>query len=130
MKYKLIAVIVFSLFMAFIGYIFILKAENESHEVLISKDSTQPQESFKSEVTSHEVVADDNSVKPKKHALDPETDKSLKKMLNTSSDGLVEVEMDDGVMVDLKDRFRAVPVAQVNENGEVTVIDYVSPPAN
>ena len=62
--------------------------------------------------------------------LDVEVKKQLHILLNTSSDGLEEVQTKDGVMVDLKGRFRTVPVANVNESGEVNVEDFVSPPKN
>jgi hypothetical protein len=45
----------------------------------------------------------------------------LKKMLNQSSDGLVEVQHADGsVDLDLQDRFQNVTVARENEDGTVT----------
>lgn len=61
--------------------------------------------------------------------LEPEIQNELDHLLNTSSEGLKEVKTEDGVMVDLEDHFRTVPVAEVNERGEVVVQDYVSPPS-
>lgn len=51
-------------------------------------------------------------------------------MLNTSSKGLKEIETENGTMVDLEERFRAVPVATINDDGEIVVRDYTSPPKN
>jgi len=60
--------------------------------------------------------------------LEPEIQQALEKMLNTSSEGLVEEKTDKGISVDLKGRFHTVPVATINEKGEVEVQDYSSVP--
>jgi len=65
-----------------------------------------------------------NSVK-----LEPEIQQALRKMINTSSEGLVEEKTENGVSVDLQGRFQTVPVATITTDGEVEVRDYTSQPA-
>jgi predicted naringenin-chalcone synthase len=61
--------------------------------------------------------------------LEPEIRDSLRELVDTSHDGLVEEKTDRGVEVNLKGKFRTAPVATINEDGELTVRDYTSPPA-
>lgn len=57
-------------------------------------------------------------------ALEPEIREALGSMLSTSSEGLV-VETRNGVSsVDLQGRFRTVPVATVDKDGNVQITDY------
>ena len=76
------------------------------------------------------LIADPTSklIKTDLKDIEPVIKKELNVLLNTSSDGLVEVIIDDGYMVDLNKRFRTVPVATINDNGEIVVQDYVAPP--
>ena len=60
--------------------------------------------------------------------LEPEIEAAVNELVNTSHEGLVEVETDQGVSVDLKGRFRTAPVATIDENGELVVQDYTSAP--
>ena len=60
--------------------------------------------------------------------LEPEIQKALEVMVNTSSEGLVEEKTDNGVRVDLQGRFQTVPVATINEAGELEIQDYNSVP--
>ena len=60
--------------------------------------------------------------------LEPEIEKAVNELVNTSHEGLVEVKTDQGVSVDLKGRFRTAPVATINEKGELIVQDYTSAP--
>jgi len=60
--------------------------------------------------------------------LEPEIHEAVRQLVNTSHEGLVEEQRADGVEVNLKGRFRAAPVATINEQGEVTVRDYTSAP--
>ena len=61
---------------------------------------------------------------------DIDVQNALTGMLNTSSEGLKEIKTENGIMVDLEDRFRSVPVGTINEKGEVFVQDYNSSPKN
>ena len=61
--------------------------------------------------------------------LEPEIRAAVKELVNTSHEGLVEKETQNGVEMNLRGRFRTAPVATVNEQGEVTVRDYTSAPA-
>ena len=61
--------------------------------------------------------------------LEPEIQRALESMLNTTSDDLVEVETENGVGVDLQNRFQTVPVATINADGEVEIRDYTNAPA-
>ena len=60
--------------------------------------------------------------------LEPEIRKAIQELVNTSSEGLVEEQTNKGINVDLQGRFRTAPVATINENGEVEIQDYTSPP--
>jgi len=60
--------------------------------------------------------------------LEPEIKKALKKHLNTSSEGLVEEKTDRGVSVDLQGRFQTVPVATINEKGELEIRHFSNLP--
>jgi 3-isopropylmalate dehydratase small subunit len=45
----------------------------------------------------------------------------LKKMINQSSEGLVQIQHADGtVSMDMEDRFQNVPVARINKDGSVS----------
>jgi len=67
---------------------------------------------------------------PSAKKLEPEIQQALEKMLNTSSEGLVEEKTNQGVSVNLQGRFQTVPVATINEKGEAEIQDYSSvPPA-
>lgn len=56
--------------------------------------------------------------------LEPEIREALGKILNTSSEGLVE-ETHNGVTgIDLKGHFKTAPVATIDEHGNVQVTDY------
>ena len=60
--------------------------------------------------------------------LEPEIRKAIQELVNTSSEGLTEEQTNKGINVDLQGRFRTAPVATINENGEVEIQDYTSPP--
>jgi len=60
--------------------------------------------------------------------LEPEIEKALNELVNTSHEGLVEVQTDQGVGIDLKDRFRSAPVATIDADGQLVVQDYTSAP--
>lgn len=57
-------------------------------------------------------------------ALEPGIREALGKMLNTSSEGLVEETRNGVTSVDLQGRFQTVPVATIDENGNVQITDY------
>ena len=67
-------------------------------------------------------------VTPPARGLEPEIRARLDKLLNTSSEGLVEEEIYGAVRLDLRGRFRTVPVATINEKGEVEITDYTHHP--
>jgi len=71
-----------------------------------------------------ESVSDLEQTRSDRKKLEPEIQQALEKMLNTSSEGLVEEKTDNGISVDLKGRFHMAPVATINEKGEVEVQDY------
>lgn len=60
--------------------------------------------------------------------LEPEIRDAVREHVNTSHEGLVEEQTDQGVEMKLQGRFRTAPVATVDEKGEVTVRDYTVPP--
>ena len=62
---------------------------------------------------------------PQTPALEPEIRAALKEMLNTSSEGLVEEQLENGgTRIDLQGRFRTAPVAIIDADGEVQIRDY------
>jgi hypothetical protein len=56
--------------------------------------------------------------------LEPEIREALGKILNTSSEGLVEETRNGATGVDLKGHFHTAPVATVDEHGNVQITDY------
>jgi hypothetical protein len=60
-------------------------------------------------------------------SLEPEIQQSLEQMADTRSEGLVEEPAVSGYSVNLQGRFQAVPVATVNEQGEVEIREYAVP---
>jgi len=60
--------------------------------------------------------------------LEPEIREALGRILNTSSEGLVEVTTDKGTSVDLQGRFQTAPVATIDEHGKATIVDYSTLP--
>ncbi len=60
--------------------------------------------------------------------LDPEVREALNEMLNTSSEGLVEETRNGVTSVDLQGRFQSVPVATIDEDGNVQITDYTHLP--
>lgn len=56
--------------------------------------------------------------------LEPEIRRALGRILNTSSQGLVEKTHEGVVSVDLQHRFQTAPVATVNPQGDVQITDY------
>ena len=61
--------------------------------------------------------------------LEPEIQQALEQMTDTRSEGLVEEPAVSGYSVNLQGRFQAVPVATVNERGEVEIREYSVPEA-
>lgn len=61
--------------------------------------------------------------------LEPEIQQALEQMTDTRSEGLVEEPAVSGYGVNLQGRFQAVPVATVNEQGEVEIQEYSVPQA-
>lgn len=61
-------------------------------------------------------------------ALEPEIRAALGKLLDTSSEGLVEETRNGVTSVDLQGRFQTVPVATIDEQGEARIVDYSSLP--
>lgn len=91
------------------------------------------------EEISHAPVANDADNLPQEHPqtqpqsgidkrLEPEIRDAVIEHVNTSHEGLVEEETDQGVEMKLQGRFRTAPVATVDEKGEVIVRDYTAPP--
>jgi hypothetical protein len=92
--------------------------------------------------SSHHTALEDEKQSQPKHldannpsptpevSMDPALRAALNEMLSTSSEGL-EVEENNGVTsIDLQGRFRIVPVATIDEQGEVHIREYSSPPGN
>jgi len=68
---------------------------------------------------------DPNKIRP----LEPAIHNSVKELVRTSHEGLVEEKTSKGVELKLKGRFRTAPVATLYDDGTITVRDYtVAPP--
>lgn len=117
----------------FIDFIFNNKKLFNDRKVNIEIENVSGTEQVKIKTSTPVTVSSINKTVPKKNeslsGVEPEIRRELGDLLNTSSDGLNEVKTENGVMVDLKDRFRTAPVATINENGEVVIQDYVIPPS-
>jgi len=138
---KLIIICVLSIFFFTLAYFISqeIKAYDRKNKSVIktSNESSVKEAGYKnakSEITQSDtpiVESNENEVSAlSEDKIEPEIKAKLQKILNTSSDGLEEIVLEDGVMVDLEDRFMAAPVATINDDGEVTIRDYVAPPKN
>ncbi len=61
-------------------------------------------------------------------SLEPEIREALGKILNTSSEGLVEETRNGVTSVDLQGRFQSAPVATIDKDGNIQITDYSQPP--
>ena len=64
----------------------------------------------------------------KRKPLEPAIHNTVKGLVNTSHEGLVEEITNKGVEMRLKGRFRTAPVATIEEDGAITIRDYTSVP--
>jgi hypothetical protein len=85
-------------------------------------------ESGNSDANKVDKSARDPSAATTSKPLEPGIRDAVRQLVNTSHEGLVEEKTDNGVEMKLNGRFRTAPVATVDEQGEVTVRDYTSPP--
>lgn len=76
---------------------------------------------------SHDGQPDTHAVQPV--LLEPEIRQALGKLLNTTSEGLVEKTHNGVTSVDLQRHFRTAPVATVDAQGNVSITDYTHLPA-
>lgn len=58
--------------------------------------------------------------------MDESVRQAVNEIVNTSSEGLTEVQTENGVVVDLEGRFQSVPVATIGADGEISITDYTS----
>ena len=130
--YAVFSIVIFLFIFFFIKNQLELKKFDRSPSIHANKNiqNNSSEDPVKIDAISSGVNPVKAKITTKDNALEPEIKSALQAILNTSSVGLVEVKTDKGDMVDLKNRFRAVPVATINEKGEVVIQDYVSPPAN
>jgi len=70
------------------------------------------------------VVSTDSASSPQAPALEPKIREALGKILNTSSEGLVEETRNGATSVDLKGRFQTAPVATIDKDGNIQITDY------
>jgi len=70
------------------------------------------------------VVSTDSASSPQVPALEPKIRKALGKILNTSSEGLVEETRNGATSVDLEGRFQTAPVATIDKDGNIQITDY------
>jgi len=74
---------------------------------------------------SHEHSNKSHSNKPMQ--MEEDIRKAVNEIVNTSSEGLVEKVSEDGsVSVDLQGRFKTVPVATIDEDGNLVIQDFSS----
>ena len=97
---------------------------NNPKRTTVMANATKNQGNFMTvKVAGQDVQVDPQTGKMKE--LTPEEAQKmaagLKKMINQSSDGLVQVHHPDGtVSMDMEDRFQNVPVARVNKDGSIS----------
>ena len=106
--------------------------------VLRTQDDADVHKDVRKSIESNEnnITTEDTSIQPiekqplvvKEKELEPEIRKAIQELVNTSSEGLAEEQTNKGINVDLQGRFRTAPVATINEDGEVEIQDYTSPP--
>lgn len=100
-----------------------------SQPTLNESTSTAAQEAAGAASPAETVSTATTTVEPA-HPLEPEIQQALEQMTDTRSEGLVEEPAVSGYSVNLQGRFQAVPVATVNERGEVIIQEYSVPEAN
>ncbi len=120
------------------GVYFLLRAMPGEQSSLPQADSSQPplNESISAAAQEAAVAAGPvetvstatTAVEPVR-PLEPEIQQALEQMTDTRSEGLVEEPAVSGYSVNLQGRFQAVPVATVNEQGEVEIQEYSVPEA-
>lgn len=130
-KYLIIGVILLVTFVAI--YLFENRGGNIAPQPSQADTSTQKNGNITTNPPPHstpsQATAGQSQQPPAKpRTMEPEIREALKKMTNTSSEGLVEEKAKEGYQVNLQGRFRNVPVAETNDQGEVEVRDYNSAP--
>lgn len=98
-----------------------------NQHVIENNDYDSGPERIKSAVDEDPLLSRPIKTNSSENGISPEVKHALTKILNTSSEGLKEVVTENGVMVDLEGRFKTAPVAEIKDNGEIVVIDYVAP---
>jgi hypothetical protein len=76
--------------------------------------------------TELDASAMDSGVQTFDGEMDEVVRQAVNKIVNTSSEGLTEVQTENGVLVDLEGRFQSVPVATIGKDGKATIKDYTS----
>jgi len=123
-----LSIVALTLFSLFVIKKYIGNENEEIQNITSLKNNVMPLINQESQKQVQSVDHHAASKQSDSSNLELEIQVELKQLLNTSSEGLVEIKTDNGEMVDLKDRFRTVPVATINDRGEVVIQDYVSPP--
>lgn len=77
---------------------------------------------------NNQEIQNESTRSYKSQQLEPEIENAVNELVNTSHEGLVEEETDNGVRIDLKGRFRTAPVATIDDKGQIVVQDYTSAP--
>ncbi|VAW75545.1 hypothetical protein MNBD_GAMMA15-2442 [hydrothermal vent metagenome] len=116
----------------------LLRAEPEKSSVVTSRSVSPPPGSTVGtleqvpldQARSQDKPVDYTAPSSPQHApvLEPEIREALGEMLNTSSEGLVEETRNGVTSVDLQGRFQSVPVATIDEDGNVHITDYTHLP--
>ena len=107
-------------------YVFFGQSNNTNSQNILSSENEIPVTNAAPNKTSKNSSLLKTSVDIKNTEMDESVRQAVNEIVNTSSEGLVEVQTDDGAVVDLKGRFRSVPVATIGADGEITIIDYTS----
>jgi 3-isopropylmalate dehydratase small subunit len=99
------------------------EANNPKETTVVANASKSPSNFRTVKVAGQDVQVDPQTGQIQK--LTPEETQrmaaGLKKMINQSSDGLVQVQLADGtVSMDMEDRFQNVPVARINKDGSLS----------
>jgi len=108
------------------------EAKNPQRTTVVT-NSTKSQGKFVTVKVAGQDVQVDSQTGQMKELTPEEAQKmaaGLKKMINQSSEGLLQVQHPDGtVSMDMEDRFQNLPVARVNRDGSVSASCVDNPKA-
>lgn len=121
----------------FVVLIYVINTNLNKEDSYSLKSSDKDEEYKKMSITQqmndanksgNQIVNDSKELTGSSNKYEPEILEALNQHLNTSSSGLTEVKTENSISVDLQGRFQTVPVARINESGELEIEDFTSVP--